>query len=68
LLQQQENSLTKGQQAPPCQTQCAKQASEYKAMTEFLVNSIKQNYKFDNDIATAISPPKPIITKHGNKY
>jgi hypothetical protein len=41
----------------------AKQASEFEATTEFLLNYIKQNFKFGNNIAKAITMQEPIITK-----
>jgi hypothetical protein len=40
-----------------------KQASEFEATTEFLINYIKQNFEFGNDIAMAIINQKPITTK-----
>jgi hypothetical protein len=39
------------------------QASEYNAMTEFLLNYIKQTFKFGNDIAMAIIHQRPITTE-----
>jgi hypothetical protein len=32
----------------------AKQASDYEALTRFLINTVKQNYKYGIDVATAI--------------
>jgi hypothetical protein len=40
-----------------------KQTSEFEATTKFLMNYIKQNFEFGNDIATAIINQKPISTK-----
>jgi hypothetical protein len=40
-----------------------KQASEFEATTEFLINYIKQNFEFGNNIAIAIINQKPIATK-----
>jgi hypothetical protein len=40
-----------------------KQASEFKATTEFLINYIKQNFKFGYNIAIAIINQKTITTK-----
>jgi hypothetical protein len=40
-----------------------KQASVYRAITEFLINYIKQNFEFGNDIAIAIINQEPISTK-----
>jgi hypothetical protein len=41
----------------------AKQASEFEAITEFLLNHIKQNFEFGNNIAKAITTQELIITK-----
>ena len=41
----------------------AKQASEFEATTEFLINYIKQNFEFGNDVAKAITTQEPIITE-----
>jgi DNA-directed RNA polymerase len=40
----------------------AKQASEYEATTEFLVNHIKETFEFGGDIAMAIVNQAPINT------
>ena len=40
----------------------AKQASDYKALTEHLINMIKQDFKHGIDIALAIIKQKPINT------
>ena len=42
----------------------AKQASEFKATTEFLINYIKQTYKFGMDIAMAIINQEHINTEN----
>jgi hypothetical protein len=41
----------------------AKQASEFEATTEFLLNYMKQNFEFGNDVAKAITTQEPIITE-----
>jgi hypothetical protein len=41
----------------------AKQALEFEATTEFLLNYIKQNFEFGNDVAKAITTQEPIITE-----
>jgi len=41
----------------------AKQASEFEATTEFLINYIKQNFEFGNDVAKAITTQESIITE-----
>jgi hypothetical protein len=40
-----------------------RQALEYEVMTEFIINYIKQNFEFGNDIAIAIIHQDPIATK-----
>jgi hypothetical protein len=40
----------------------ARQASDYEALTEFLINYIQQNFKFGDDIANAIVNLEPINT------
>ena len=40
----------------------AKQALEYEALTEYLINNIKQTYEHRVDIATAIINQEPIDT------
>ena len=41
----------------------AKQASEFEATTEYLLNHIKENFEYGNDIATAISDQEPVETE-----
>jgi hypothetical protein len=41
----------------------AKQASEFEATTEFLLNYIREQYKFGNNIAKAIDDQQPVDTK-----
>ena len=40
----------------------AKQASDYEAITDFLINQIKETYEFGNDIAMAIVNQEPVKT------
>jgi hypothetical protein len=41
----------------------AKQASEFEAITEFLLNYIREQFEFGNDIAKAIDDQEPVDTK-----
>ena len=41
----------------------ARQASDYEALTKFLINQIQQNFEFGDDIATAIINQEPINTE-----
>ena len=40
----------------------AKQASDYKALTEYLINQVKQEFDYGIDIATAIIKQEPVDT------
>ena len=42
----------------------AKHASGYQATTNFLINYIKQDFKYGIDIAMAIADAKPLVTKN----
>ena len=41
----------------------AKQASEFEAITQFLLNHIREQFKYGNDIAKAIDNQEPVDTK-----
>ena len=41
----------------------AKQASEFEAITEFLLNHIREKFEYGNDIAKAIDDQEPVDTK-----
>jgi hypothetical protein len=46
-----------------CYISSAKQASEFEATTEFLINYIKLNFEFGNHTATSINNQELIKTK-----